>query len=141
MALSTFRALALMLIGASLATCSSIGMFETAPGGEGRAFPGEEFTQGVLCTNPFVAKDLIDVIHDETMYRSWLTGYMASGYCSEWNAGKFRLVRKLEFENTSFDGHHAELWEVSVPQADDSRVILYGIVFPGALNTLGGAHL
>ena len=138
---STFRTPALSLIFATLAACSFVGGFETAPGGKGRAFPGEEFTQGILCTNPFVAKDLIDAIHEETMYRSWLTGYIVSGYCSEWNAGNFRLVRKLKFENTSFDGHHAELWEVSVPRAEDRSVILYAIIFPDALNTVGGAHL
>ena len=115
-------------------------MLEKVPGAEGRAFPGEEFTQGILCTNPFVAKDLLDVIHDGTMYRSWLNGYVVSGYCSEWNAGKFRLLRKLKFENTSFDGYHAELWEVAVPLAEDRDVVLYGIVFPDALNTLGGAR-
>ena len=73
-------------------------------------------------------------------YRSWLNGYVVSGYCSEWNAGKFRLLRKLKFENTSFDGYHAELWEVAVPLAEDRDVVLYGIVFPDALNTLGGAR-
>ena len=128
-----------MLIFAALAACSSVHVFERAPGAKGRAFPGQEFTQGILCTNPFVAKDLIDVIHDQTMYRSWLKGYVVSGYCSEWNSGNFRLMRKLKFENTSFDGFHAELWEVALPLAED-RVVLYGVVFPDALNTLGGAH-
>ena len=74
------------------------------------------------------------------MYLSWLNGYVVSGYCSEWNAGKFRLLRKLKFENTSFDGYHAELWEVAVPLAEGRDAVLYGIVFPDALNTLGGAR-
>jgi hypothetical protein len=135
--ISTFRASAPSLIVAILAACSSVHVLEKPPVAKGRAFPGEEFTQGILCTNPFVAKDLIDVINDETMYRSWLKGYVVSGYCSEWNAGNFRLLRKLTFENTSFDGYHAELWEVRVPLAERA-VTLYGIVFPDALNTLGG---
>ena len=116
-------------------------MFEKAPGAEARAYPGEEFTQGILCTNPFVAKDLLDVIYDKEMYLSWLNGYVVSGYCSEWNSGNFRLLQKLRFENTSFDGHRAELWEVAVPLAEGRNIVLYGIIFPDALNTLGGARL
>lgn len=116
-------------------------MLDKAPSVEGRAFPGEAYTQGILCTNPFVAKDLLDVIHDRAMYLSWLNGYVVSGYCSEWNSGKFRLLQKLGFENKTFDGYHAELWEVAVPLAKGRNVVLYGIIFPDALNTLGGARL
>ena len=128
-------------IFAILAACSSVHVLEEPPGPPGRAFPGEEFTQGILCTNPFVAKDLIDVIDDATMYRSWLKGYVVSGYCSEWNAGNFRLLQYLGFENRSFDGYRAELWEVAVPLAEGRDAVLYGIIFPGALNTLGGTRL
>lgn len=135
---SSIVASALSLIFAMLAACSSTAVRETPSGAKGRAFPGEEFTQGILCTNPFVAKDLIDVIHNEAMYLSWLNGYVASGYCSEWNSGKFRLVQRLGFENTSFDGYPAQLWRVAVPMAEGRTVALYGIIFPDALDTLGG---
>lgn len=110
---------------------------ENVPADEGVAYRGMMFRQGILCTNPFVAKDLIDVINDAEVYRDWFMGYALSGYCVEW-VGDFRLAQKLRFENTSFDGYRAELWMVRVPAGEEGSAILYGIVFPGALMTIGG---
>ena len=108
------------------------------PEGDSGARPGMQYAEGVLCTNPLVAKDLIDVIHDAVIYRDWLTGYALSGHCVVW-LDEFRLARKLQSENTTFDGRRAELWAVHMPHGEEG-VALYGIVFPTTATTVAGQN-
>jgi hypothetical protein len=122
----------------SLFLASSSARVAAEPEGESGARPGMEYTEGVLCTNPLVAKDLIEVIDDAELYLSWLTGYALSGHCVVW-LDKFRLARKLGSENTTFDGRRAELWAVHVPHGEKGEATQYGIIFPAA-STVAGMH-
>lgn len=126
------------ILALSLLLASASAHVAAEPASERGARPGMQYTEGVLCTNPLVAKDLIDVIDDAVIYRGWLTGYALSGHCVVW-LDEFRLARKLKSENTAFDGRRAELWAVHVPHGEEGAT-LYGIVFPTTASTVAGPN-
>jgi hypothetical protein len=127
------RTLALSLLFASVSAHVA-----AEPGTTSSARPGMLYTEGVLCTNPLVAKDLIDVIDDAVIYRDWLIGFALSGHCVVW-LDEFRLAHKLKSENTAFDGRRAELWAVHVPH-DEQSATLYGIVISPTASTVAGRN-
>lgn len=108
--------------------------------GSGIALPGMMFKQGIVCTDPYTAKDLLDVINDQEKYFVYLRGYEVSGHCMEYNGQPFELRQKLlSYSNTTFDGYKAELWAVEIDNYDKHTIKnVYALVFPGAMNTRDG---
>lgn len=90
---------------AAAALVSAYGLAD--PDGRGDA------PRGVLCSNPSVARDLIGVVDQPSIYREWLRGYLESGYCVVWNPGEARLAQIAGSVNSQ-TGDTTRLWAVYV---------------------------
>jgi len=66
-------------------------------------------TDGVVCSDPAIARDLASVVERPAVFREWLHGYLETGYC------------------VTID---AELMGMRMPQGETRGVVLYSIVWP-----------
>lgn len=110
---------------------------------KGGTYPGMKVTQGIVCSLPHVAKDLMDVIENRAMFQTYENGYIISGYCSPVNLAPATMELKIKFpfDKVSHDGYRAEMWMVMVEVDEGKFEPRYAIIFPDAGNTIGGTGL
>jgi len=88
------------------------------------------YGQGVVCSSPTVARDLIGVRDQPSVYRAWLHGYLESGHCAVWNPRQSGLAPTAKSARPQDAVRQPRLWAVYAPMHESQGGDLNVVVVP-----------
>lgn len=106
-----------------------------APSIAGEAYkgiPGMEFNEAIICDDPRLINDLMDVVQDLGDFNLAVRGYEHGGHCGLLLDGEIILKKPWGSPSIAFDNNPVETWIIEGPNGDKG----YAIIWPTLLRTI-----
>jgi len=97
-----------------------------------QGIPGTEFNEAIVCDDPRLINELMDVVDNLEDFLSAARGYEPGGHCGLVTDGVIKIQKPWGQIKIAFDDNLVESWIIEGPNGDRG----YAIIWPTLLRTM-----